>query len=111
MPSRGEDDLFYALKGAGSSYGIVTNFIYKVYPHPETQAVLVFVFLKNHRDFARLQKISDKGRYMISAYRIQRFRKLRGGLDMDNIVRRQAPLTFLRELEKCILHFRSKTPS
>ncbi len=87
MPSYGKDDLFYALKGAGSSYGIVTNFVYKLYPRPETQAVLVFVFLRHHRDFVRLQKLSDKGRYMISAYRIQRFRKLRGGLDMDNIVR------------------------
>ena len=42
--------------------------------------------MRSHKDFARLQKISDKGRYMISAYRIQRFRKLKGGMDMDVIV-------------------------
>lgn len=84
VPSSGENDLFYALKGAGSSYGVVTNFVYRVHPRPETKAVLVFLFVTSHRDFAKLQKISDRGRYMVSAYRIQRFRKLGGGL--DNIV-------------------------
>ncbi len=58
----------------------------QAYPHPETQAVLIFVFFNSPRDFVKLQKISDKGRFMISGYRIQRFRKLAGGL--DNAVRR-----------------------
>ncbi len=96
VPSSGENDLFYALKGAGSSYGIVTNFVYKVYPRPETQAVLMFVFMRNHKDWLKLQKLSDKGRYMISGYRIQRFRGFKGGLDMDNMV------SFIR---KAMMHY------
>ena len=42
MPNSPESgDLFFSLKGAGTSYGVVTEFLYKVYPVPETKPVLV----------------------------------------------------------------------
>ena len=38
-------DLFFGLRGAGASLGIVTEFLYTVHPHPETKAVLLLVFV------------------------------------------------------------------
>ena len=30
-------DLYFGLRGAGGSLGVVTGFLYTVYPHPETK--------------------------------------------------------------------------
>ena len=38
-------DLFFGLRGAGASLGIVTEFLYTVHPHPETKAVLLLVLV------------------------------------------------------------------
>ncbi len=84
MPNVGEDDLFFALKGAGSNYGIVTQFTYRVFPHPETKPVLVLIFIQSLKDLYKLQRLSDVGKLQISAYRIQHFRRLHNTL--DNIV-------------------------
>ncbi len=65
MPNEGEDDLFFALKGAGSNFGIVTEFLVRVYPHPETKPALVFIFFRSTYEFQKLQKLSDSGRYQV----------------------------------------------
>ena len=85
MPTKDENDLFFALKGAGASYGITTEFLYKVFPRPETKPVVLFVYFNNPGDFRRLQRISDSGQFQIAAYRVQHFVKLDGAF--DNIVR------------------------
>ena len=62
VPNKDENDLWFALKGAGSSYGIATEFLYRLHPNPETRAVLVFVFLENPWDFEKLAKLSQTGK-------------------------------------------------
>ena len=39
-----KNDLFFAMRGAGMSYAIATEFLYKIYPTPETQPA---IFLGN----------------------------------------------------------------
>ena len=85
MPNKDENELFFALKGAGSNYGITTNFLYRMFHHPETRPVLLLIFFRSVKDFKRLQQISDHHHFQISAYRIQHFRKLDETL--DNAVR------------------------
>ena len=50
--------LNFALKGAGSSMGIVTEFEYKVYPEPETLPTLALVFIENAKDLENIEKAS-----------------------------------------------------
>ena len=38
-------DLYFGLRGAGASLGIVTEFLYTVHPHPETKAVILLVLV------------------------------------------------------------------
>ena len=59
-------DLRYALRGSGPSFGIVTEFLYKVYDHPETLSCVAFVFLKDGRDLQKLVKAGQHGRYGIT---------------------------------------------
>ena len=34
------NDLFFAMRGAGASYAIATEFLYTIYPSPETQPAI-----------------------------------------------------------------------
>ena len=34
------NDLFFAMRGAGASYAIATEFLYQIYPTPETQPAI-----------------------------------------------------------------------
>ncbi len=79
MPNEGDNDLFFALKGAGSNFGIVTQFLYRIYPFPETRPIAMPVYLRSIYDFVKLQKIAETGQYQISVYRIQHFRRPTGG--------------------------------
>ncbi len=69
------------MKGAGSNFGITTEFLYRVYPHPETKPVVLFIFMRSVKDFLKLQRLSDSGHYQLAAYRIQHFKKLDASLD------------------------------
>ena len=60
--------LNFALKGAGSSMGIVTEFEYKVYPEPETLPTFAFVFIENARDLENIEKASKDTKYQMSIY-------------------------------------------
>ena len=42
------NDLFFAMRGAGMSYAIATEFLYQIYPTPETQPA---IFLGNDEIF------------------------------------------------------------
>ena len=60
--------LNFALKGAGSSMGIVTEFKYKVYPEPETLPALAFVFIENAQDLENIEKAAKDPRYQMTIY-------------------------------------------
>ena len=66
--------LNFALKGAGSSMGIVTEFEYKVYPEPETLPTLALVFIENAKDLENIEKASKDARYQMSIYITYLFR-------------------------------------
>ncbi len=63
-----EDDfgLFEAMRGAGSSFGIVTEFLYKIYPRPETQPIVAMIYLEDSYDLRKLEKASKDGRYHLT---------------------------------------------
>jgi hypothetical protein len=65
LPTSGENDLFFALKGAGSSFGIATEFVYRIYKTPETRPVVLFLLLENIYDVRKLEAISKKGRFQV----------------------------------------------
>ena len=44
----------------------MTEFLYKVYDHPETLSCVAFVFLKDGRDLQKLVQAGQHGRYGIS---------------------------------------------
>ena len=93
VPNENENELFFAMKGAGSNFGITTEFLYRVYPHPETRPVVLFMFLQSVKDFLKLQTLSDSGHYQLAAYRIQHFKKLEASL--DNYVSKQKIISVL----------------
>ena len=42
-----DTDLWFALRGAGSSFAIVTEFLITVYPEPETLPVVIPIVMKD----------------------------------------------------------------
>lgn len=73
-----EDDhgLFEAMGGAGSSFGIVTEFLYKIYPRPETLPIISLVYIENAYDLRKLEKAAKDGRYHLSWFIPYAFRDL-----------------------------------
>ena len=59
-------NLRYGLRGAGPSFAIVTEFLYKVYHHPETLSCIVMVFIESGKDLKKLVKAGQHGRYGIT---------------------------------------------
>ena len=64
--SQQDHGLFYALKGAGSSMGIVTEFKYRIYPRPETLPIVAYIFVENSHDLHNVEQAMRDGRYHIS---------------------------------------------
>ena len=48
-------DLWFALRGAGSSYAIVTEFVVNVFPRPETLPIIIPISINSVRDFANIE--------------------------------------------------------
>ena len=86
-----ENDLWFALRGAGTSFGVVTEFLYTVHPGPETLPVLIPVMLdslqvilmilrktfKNNdgQDVAAMERAASNTKtWLFSAYSAKRFR-------------------------------------
>ena len=53
--------LFKSLQLAGSSYGIVTEFLYRIYPTPETQPVITLIYIEDKSDLWKIDAAA-KGR-------------------------------------------------
>jgi len=61
------NDLFFAMRGAGSSFGIATDFLYQVYPTPETSPAVVLVWITGKQDLRRIQRAAfDTNKYSIT---------------------------------------------
>ena len=48
-------DLWFALRGAGSSYAIVTEFVVNVFPRPETLPIIMPIDINSVQDFANIE--------------------------------------------------------
>ena len=68
--------LFWSMTGAGQSYGIVTEFLYKIYPKPETLPILAMIYLENPYDVRKLEKVAMDGRYHVTLFFIYMFEDL-----------------------------------
>ena len=61
------NDLFFAMRGAGSSFGIATEFLYKIYPTPETSPAVILVWISDKSDLWKIQKAAyDTNKYSIT---------------------------------------------
>lgn len=57
-----DNGLFTSLQLAGSSFGITTEFIYRVYDTPEVTPVLVLVYIDDETDLHNFQLAAFDGR-------------------------------------------------
>ena len=71
-----DSGLYKAMGGAGSSFGITTEFLYRIYPRPEVLPTLALVYLENSHDLYKLEKAAMDGRYHVHAYIGYAFRDL-----------------------------------
>ena len=68
---RSDTDILFGLRGAGASFGVVTQFLVTVYPSPETLASVIPVYVSSEQDLARIQTLAhtDQGRgYQFGLY-------------------------------------------
>ena len=69
-----ESDLWFALRGAGSSFGIVTEFLYTVHKRPETLPIVLPVAMETSQDLKNLERAAaNTKRYWISVYSYKRY--------------------------------------
>ena len=61
LPSK-DHGLFKALQLSGSSFGITTEFIYRVYNTPEVTPTLVLVYIDDETDLHNFQLAAFNGR-------------------------------------------------
>lgn len=74
-PHTHDTNLRYALRRAGASFGIATEFTYKVYQHPETLSVVALTYIRTGQDLERLIKAGQVGLYGISITQPMFFRR------------------------------------
>ena len=55
-------DIFKSLQLAGSSFGITTEFIYKVYNRPEVRPTLVLIYIDDKEDLYNFERAAFDGR-------------------------------------------------
>ena len=61
-------NLFRSLQFAGSSFGIVTEFHYRIFDGPELLPAFAQVYFDGYKDLLRYQKAALDGRYNLSLY-------------------------------------------
>ena len=69
-----DTDLWFALRGAGSSFAIVTEFLVTVYPEPETLPIIIPITADTVQDISNIESAaaSDPS-YLISVYSYRRY--------------------------------------
>ena len=55
-----DNDLFFAMRGAGSSFGIATEFLYVIHRTPETEPAVILVWIDDMKDLWRVQEAAYK---------------------------------------------------
>ena len=69
-----ENDLWFALRGAGTSFGIVTEFLYTVYKRPETFPILIPIDLSSLDDFRNIENAAaNTKKYLFTCYSTRRY--------------------------------------
>ena len=69
-----ENDLWFALRGAGTSFGIVTEFLYTVHRRPETFPILIPIDLSSIEDFKNIEKAAaNTKKYLFTSYSTRRY--------------------------------------
>ena len=62
-----QNDLFFAMRGAGSSFAIATEFLYQIYNQPETSPAVILVWISDMRDLWRIQEAAyETSKYSIA---------------------------------------------
>jgi len=61
-------NLFRSLQFAGSSFGIVTEFHYRIFDGPELLPVFALVYIDNDEDLLNFQRATADGRYCLTLY-------------------------------------------
>ena len=74
-PHTPDTNLRYGLRSGGGSFGIVTEFLIKSYPHAETLSFVAFVFIKDSDDLRQLIKAGQDGKYAINILQPLYFRR------------------------------------
>ena len=55
IPHTDSNNLFFALRGAGSSYAVVTQFKYIIHPQPETLPAIILLWADTPADLEAIQ--------------------------------------------------------
>ena len=89
------NDLWFGLRGAGSSFGIVTEFLYTVHRRPETLPVVIPIRLETADDFRNLENAAlNTKRYLFSAPGI--YRRYNKGIFPHNLFNYNMPYVSIR---------------
>ena len=56
---REDNNLFFALRGAGSSMAVVTEFVYMIEKQPETLPAVILAWVDNKRDLEAVQRAAQ----------------------------------------------------
>ena len=69
-----EHSLFESLQQAGSSFGIVTEFHYKIYPTPEILPALILVYIDDKSDLWKFEAAANRnGKYHLCLHTVYFF--------------------------------------
>ena len=68
-----DNELFKSLQLAGSSFGIVTEFHYRIFNGAEVQPVFVMVYVENESDIKNFETAGLQGRYHLCLHNILDF--------------------------------------
>ena len=61
-------NLFRSLQFAGASYGVTTEFHYRIFKEPELLPVFAIVYIDNDEDLLNFQRATADGRYCLTLY-------------------------------------------
>ena len=64
IPHTADNNLFTALRGSGSSFGIVTEFLYMIYETPEADPAVLLAWIEDKEDLETIHRAA-KVRYVL----------------------------------------------
>ena len=79
-------DINLSLKVAGSSFGIVTEFLYKIYVVPETNSINLPAYILDKKDLLTVNDIAKDTNFSVAVFREFSFRPRYLGFDCFSIL-------------------------